>query len=207
MQICSTRLGCDSEWMGHLLERNISSEPPTASNESSKPTSNGKKKPNFSGNETPIDFLVPNEKTNLRLHVGWKVNRNLELRTRAEHVWWDEQKEENSRGFLIYQDILFKPIKLPFSFTARYAWFSTDDYDSRIYTYENDLIYNFSIPAYADHGSRYYINMRYDINRLITAEARIAQTAYRNRETISSGNEKIEGSKKTDVKIQIRLRF
>jgi len=166
------------------------------------------KQRNLSGNETPIDLLVPNERTNLRLHIGWKINPSLELRTRAEHVWWDEQQsEQDDQGFLIYQDILFRPQSLPFSFTARYAWFRTDGFDTRVYTYENDLIYNFSIPAFADHGARYYINMRYDINRSLTAEARIAQTAYRNRDAISSGNEEIEGSKRTDVKFQVRLRF
>ncbi len=123
-------------------------------------------------------------------------------------MWWDEQQgESDDKGLMIYQDILFRSIKLPISFRARYAWFKTDGFDTRVYTYENDLIYNFSIPAFADHGSRYYLNLRYDVSRMITAEARIAQTVYRNRDIISSGNEEIDGGTKTDVKFQVRLRF
>ena len=46
---------------------------------------------------------------------------------------------------------------IPVSFWLRYAVFRTDDYDSRIYTWENDLLYTFSIPALYGSGSRFYI--------------------------------------------------
>ena len=38
----------------------------------------------------------------------------------------------------------------------RYCVFRTDDYNSRIYTWENDLLYSFSIPALSGKGSRLY---------------------------------------------------
>jgi len=33
---------------------------------------------------------------------------------------------------------------------ARYCIYNTDDWDSRIYLYENDLLYSFSIPAFSE---------------------------------------------------------
>jgi hypothetical protein len=35
--------------------------------------------------------------------------------------------------------------------------FNTDDWDTRIYTYENDLLYSYSIPALYGRGSRNYL--------------------------------------------------
>ena len=54
-------------------------------------------------------------------------------------------KEENpfETGYLIYQDVVYKPKSSPFSFSFRYGLFDTDSYNSRIYAYENDILYVF----------------------------------------------------------------
>ena len=108
---------------------------------------------------------------------------------------------------MILQDIICKPIGSPFSFTGRLALFQTDDYDSRIYAYENDLVYNFSIPPYFGQGMRTYLNLRYTGIRNLSIEARIANTKFFNQDGIGSGNDMIEGNNRTDIRIQLIYRI
>ena len=79
-------------------------------------------------------------------------------------------------------------------------------YDARIYAYENDVLYQFSIPAYFNKGTRFYLNLKYQLQHL-TLEARYAQTYWANQATIGSGTEAINGPTRTGVKFQLRYQF
>ena len=146
-------------------------------------------------------------KQNFRLHTGYHIDPDFEYRFRAEYVSWKEkEKEINKNGFLIYHDLIFKPIGKPFSFTARLAYFNTEDFDTRLYAYENDLTYNYGIPAYYNRGWRYYLNTRYKF-RNVSLEARLSRTTLNDQNTIGSGLNEIDGNKRTDIKLQARLSF
>ncbi len=71
----------------------------------------------------------------------------------------------DSKGVLMLQDINYKFRKIPLTIWFRYCLFNTDSWDSRIYTYENDLLYSFSIPAFSGEGSRSYIMAKCDIGK------------------------------------------
>ena len=127
------------------------------------------------------------------------------MRTRVEFSWFKETSE-TSKGTLIFQDVIFKPLEKPYSFTARMALFDTNDFDSRIYAYENSLLYEFAIPSFSDRGVRYYLNYRHDIFDFLTAEFRIARTL-KSRGDIGSGNDFIDGDSRTDIKAQLKFSF
>jgi hypothetical protein len=76
-----------------------------------------------------------------------------------------------SRGFLLLQDFNWKIRKIPATIWLRYCIFRTDDFDSRIYTWENDLVYTFSIPSMYGTGSRFYLMAAYKFAR--KAEIRV----------------------------------
>ena len=141
----------------------------------------------------------------LRLHLSHKVNKFLELRSRVEFA---STINDNgvSNGYLVFQDILYKPWDSPISFTGRIAFFDTDDSRSRIFAYENNILYEFGIPSFADRGVRYYLNVKYRVSRKLTAEFRWARTI-KDKGTHGSGNEAIEGENRTDVRAQLRYRF
>jgi hypothetical protein len=86
-------------------------------------------------------------------------------------------------------------------------YFETDGYDSRLYAYENDVLYSFSIPVFYDKGYRYYVNVNYDVNKKMTVWLRWAQTIFKNKETIGSGLDEITGNKRTEVKLQMLYSF
>jgi len=151
-----------------------------------------------------ISTLVNNNRSQLRLNASYKVNKIFELRNRLE--WsWNDNSAVVSKGFLVYQDVIFKPIEIPFSFTARFAIFETDDYSSRIYTYENDILNSFSVPPLYNKGIRSYINIRYRGLKNSVIEARYAITKYNNINQIGSGNERISGNVRSEVKIQLKI--
>lgn len=161
-------------------------------------------------NYNPTDFgtnaLANVDRQKLRMHLGYKINKELEVRSRLELHYFN-QSENSSKGMLLYQDFIYKPISSPWRITARYAIFDTDDFNSRIYAYENDILYEFYIPAYANKGSRFYVNLRYDVTRWLIAEFRIARTQYENLTEISSGNNQISGDTQTEAKAQLVFKF
>jgi hypothetical protein len=139
--------------------------------------------------------------------MAQKVNKALELRSRAEMVIYAKEAQ-STKGYLLYQDVIYKPIGKSYSFTCRYALFDTYGYDTRIYAYENDILYEFAIPFYSNTGKRAYINFRHKLANYITWEARYAITSYSDLKVISKGsNEQINGSVKSEIKLQLKFSF
>ncbi|MDQ3552116.1 MAG: helix-hairpin-helix domain-containing protein, partial [Bacteroidota bacterium] len=82
-----------------------------------------------------------------------------------------------------------------------------DSYNSRIYAYESDVLYSYSIPPFYDKGFRYYFNINYDLSRSFSCWLRWSQTIYENRKSIGSGLDEIVGNKRSDIKLQLRYIF
>lgn len=166
----------------------------------------------FKNEEKEVKFIqderyvnLPEQTQKLRFHFSYQIKENLILKTRFEHAHYKGLEKEN--GMMIFQDIQFKPLKIPMNLSARIAWFNTDSYNSRIYAYENDLLYTFSIPAYYGNGFRTYVNLNYKITKNIDCWLKIANTSWNDREIISSGYNEIQGNNKTELKLQLRLKM
>ncbi len=91
--------------------------------------------------------------------------------------------------------------------TALVGYFHTDDYASRLYTYERGLLYSFSFPAYYGKGVRYALFVRGDISKDLMLIGKVGVTNYLDRDHISSGLQQINGSSKTDIELQLRWKF
>lgn len=153
------------------------------------------------------DFLVDNPRKNLRLNFSHRATSQIRLRSRIELTEYKRGNEPTSRGFMAYQDVIWKVKNLPIRLAARYALFDTDNFDSRMYAYENDVLYFFSIPAYSGRGTRAYLLLKYDVNRNLDIWLRWAQTYFTDRQTVGSGLEEIQGNTRTEVKCQLRYTF
>ncbi len=82
-----------------------------------------------------------------------------------------------SKGMLLLQDINYRFRTVPVSFWFRYCIFRTSDWDSRLYTYENDMVYSFSIPVLSGEGSRSYIMAGWKISELADIRVKYAFTS------------------------------
>lgn len=144
---------------------------------------------------------------NYRLNVSYAVSEFFTIKSRLEYVTINRPSNTPEKGMILTQDILFKPKNLPFDLSLRYALFDTDSYDSRLYTYENNALYVFAVPAYYYQGSRFYALVRYSFLRHCDLWVRYGVFKYNNRSTIGSGAEEIKGSVKTDITLQLRIKF
>jgi len=158
-------------------------------------------------NDEIIDYPQIESRQYFRVHGQYKVSESFRFKTRAEWSVYQLGADDQQRGFLFYHDIIFKKIEWPVSFSVRYALFDTDSYNARLYAYENDLLYTWSIPGYYGIGSRAYVMMKWRVYRKIDLWVRYAVWDYADRETISGGLEEIQGNRKSDVKVQLRWRF
>lgn len=167
---------------------------------------NETKQSNQSDNTTVTNFLVSIPKQNWRTQISYKVNPAVTLRNRIEVLWYNKDVNKET-GFLSFFDFVYKPMLKPFSGTIRLQYFETDSYDSRIYAYENDVLYSYSIPAFYDKGFRYYININYDLGKKLSFWLRWAQTIYPDKTSIGSGLDEIPGNRRSELKIQARWLF
>jgi len=157
--------------------------------------------------ESKSNDLLPSRRFQTRFNFSYKVSKAVELRSRVDLGFSDNEVNGYQDGFAVYQDLIFKPIGFPFSFTTRYALFDTDGFQVRFYNFENNLLYTFSIPAYYNRGSRFYFNLRYKGIRNMTIEARFAQLYWSNQDQIGSGLEEINGPVRTELGAQIKYQF
>jgi hypothetical protein len=57
-------------------------------------------------------------------------------------------------------------------------------------------------------GSRYYFNLKYNLNNHLSIWFKFAQTIYGDgRRTIGSGNDEIAGNRKSDIRFLLRYKF
>lgn len=145
-------------------------------------------------------------KNTIRVNYDQRINWQWSFKTRFEWVnhFYGDQK---SKGVMFFQDVKFRLRKIPLTLYGRYAIFDTDNYDSRIYAYENDLLGVFSIPSYYYKGIRTYLMFKYDLGRKIDLWLRWDVFSYANRDSISSGLEEIQGSERTTIKMQLKIKL
>ncbi len=96
--------------------------------------------------------------------VRYSPRENLTLLTRIDYkITWPGR----GHGMLLLQDLCYRFGKIPVSVWFRYCIFKTDNWDSRLYAYENDLLNSFSIPALSGGGNRTYIMVDWRAGKFI----------------------------------------
>lgn len=107
-----------------------------------------------SGEGTAISRQTETTDRTIKCLVRYTLPEGLILTTRADLKIISPSE---SRGFLVMHDVNYRFRNIPVSAWFRHCIYNTDDWSSRIYTWENDLLYNFSIPALSGRGSRTYL--------------------------------------------------
>ena len=148
---------------------------------------NKQKGKNYSSEELKTGKVEMFRRQNIRAHARYKISRKLSMASRFEISESGYIDQERFNGYLLYQDLKYKPFNET-SIYFRYARFHIEDYDSRIYAYENDVLYAYSIPAYYENGQKTYIMLRQKILRNIILWGRYACTTY----SVSGKSEKHE---------------
>jgi len=176
----------------------------------------GFKTENDSGDDFAIRGLVPTQKQNWRVELSLDVNNKFSIKTRVDGVRYHIYMSSTERGFLGLFNLTYRASKnggADFNF----EYFETSGYRSRLYAAEQDVLYSYSAPPMYGKGIRYYIRLNTKLNRLIgtgknfkpqmDAWIRWAQTVYPAKISTGSGADQIDNKKRTELKIQLILRW
>ena len=168
-----------------------------------------KREENASETETVIREITPLETTSIKMVFSHQIIEGCGI---GNHLEMKNYRKENtaSKGYFLSQDIYATVNtfnRYPLRITLRYAFFDTDDYNSRIYSFENDMLYAFSIPAFYAQGTRLYVMIKYTLGRHLDLRLKYAATQYTNRNEIGSGLNLIHGNRQSEVKAQIVCKF
>ncbi|MCO5230557.1 MAG: helix-hairpin-helix domain-containing protein [Chitinophagales bacterium] len=155
----------------------------------------------------PITDISYYKKSSFRIQFNYRASDNWTFKTRGEWSFFNDTYNGLKKGYVFYQDIGYKFPSGKVSLSARYAIFNVNDYDARIYTYENDVLYAFSIPAMIGSGSRAYIVSKIRLYRNLDLWIRIAQTFRNDIKVFGSGLEELPRNTRSEVKVQLRYRF
>jgi len=159
--------------------------------------------------------VVDKSQHRIRLNFTNQYSKELSLVSRVEYNHFNKDGI-NSQGYLLFQDLKYNPIGKNYSFAARYSIFDTDNFDTRIYAYENDVLYEFSVPFFEGSGTRFYLKAKYNINRNMYVQLRYARTYFNNEKdridqngnsipnVIGSSNEEILGNSRNDIKLVLK---
>lgn len=81
-------------------------------------------------------------------------------------------------GVTVYQDIAYQFQQAPLSLRGRLQFFDAREWNNRIYTYEHDVLYAFSIPAVYGLGGRAYVCLRWQIIPQLALYCRVSETLW-----------------------------
>ena len=151
-------------------------------------------------------FLIAIPKQGLRLNLVYKLRKDFTLKARTEMIWFDKSRMEREEGFLLYLQGEYM-FNAKWKGNLRLQYFETGGYDSRIYAYESDVLYGYSIPAFFDKGVRYYVNLNSKVTQRLSVWAKWSQTLFKNKDVIGSGLDAINGSARSEYKLQVRYQF
>jgi hypothetical protein len=158
--------------------------------------------------------LITPEKKTWRIDTEYTFSKSTGLMSRMEFVRIDQAGLPVRHGFLGMAGLQVRRSAL--SGNIALTMFETDNYDTRIYTYETGLPYNYSLPVYYGKGLHYSINLHGNLNRLISGARRHAhfsvwlnwgQTFYPGLSSIGTGLDEISGNRKSEIKGEFMIEW
>ena len=155
----------------------------------------------------PVNVLQEEKIITLRYQADWQVTEFLLLRSCFDWLQNRYKKSTPAYGYLLSQNLVYKLPVHHFSFILLYALFDTDSYNERIYSYESDVQYSNSIPSYYGKGIRCMIMINWAPYHWFDFSLRYGQTWYSDRNVIGTGLDQINGSTKSEVELQYKMRF
>ncbi len=131
-----------------------------------------------------------------RLLVKYGISENMSLVTR---LYYKNASPRGREGTVLSQDLMFSFPSFPVRFWLRFSAFNTDDWDTRLYVYENDLLQSYSIPALSGSGCRNYAMVRWDATQNLRLIMKYGITL-----PLKGDN---QNTFRDDFKIQLSLKF
>ncbi|MEY8686005.1 helix-hairpin-helix domain-containing protein [Bacteroides sp. AN502(2024)] len=163
------------------------------------------KERDWTGSKGVLTLPIFHHQFRYRLNYFW--GDVLSSRTTLDYNHFHSQDKAANKGYQITQMISYKLPWTRLFADVQGSYFFTDGYDSRVYASEKGLLYTFYTPSFQGHGFRCSIRLRYELNKHWLFITKFGETVYLDRNEIGSGNDLIYGNKKSDVQMQLRIKF
>ncbi|MFA3781673.1 ComEA family DNA-binding protein [Melioribacteraceae bacterium 4301-Me] len=153
--------------------------------------------------------IIDNQLTqNIRLDFIYEINKFLSLKSRIESIFlsFSKTKNNNEKGFLVYQDVRISPAS-NLLIDLRTTFFKTDSFNSRIYEYENDLDGVITNPPLYGEGIRWYLYAKYKLPFNLIISLKYSELYKPKEKTIGSGYTEIIGNIYNSLNLQIDLQL
>jgi hypothetical protein len=131
----------------------------------------------------------------------WLIRPAIDISLYAE----DQSRE--SRGWMLSQNIAWKPGQGPLQADLYLAYFCTDDYNSRISSYEKKLLYMYNTSFFYGQGTRLAAVARYFVMKKLSLSTKVGWSHYLHAKTIGSALETIQGPNRTDLYLMLHWKF
>ena len=151
---------------------------------------------------TELKPLVWQTDQRARLGAVWD-NGTLRLSSQVDAAL--SRYDDVSKGVMFSESVGLTMKRI--AINASFKYYVTDDYDSRLYSFESGPLYSFSMPAYYGHGIRYALLVKLKPSDKLTLYAKAGVTDYFDRDIIGSDLQQISASSACTLEFQTRWKF
>jgi len=148
---------------------------------------------------------VKSSRYKFRLEGRFEAPPGFRFKTRVECSLTPGPVKAIKPGWLLFQDIEYTPPVMDAKIWLRVCFFDVMDYDSRIYAYENDVLYDFTSFMHYGKGLRGIMLFRWTPADWLDLWLRLSTVYYNNRH-IGSGWDEIDGNRQNEIEIQVRMK-
>ena len=153
-------------------------------------------------NEEATDLMPDNEQRG-RVSVTYTHPVAWSMKTQLDYA--RSGYKTTSSGMMLSEHLGWQQNKWQWNLAAGY--FHTDDYNSRIYLYEQQMQYDISFPMFYGEGLRMAFYVKTDVIKNLRLTAKLGYTNYFDRSVIGTGQQQIAHAHTTDLDLQLRWKF
>ncbi|MEI6949590.1 helix-hairpin-helix domain-containing protein [Paraflavisolibacter sp. H34] len=161
---------------------------------------------NEAGDGRVLPLVQQKARQDWRLHLAYPLTTAVSLRLRTDMVWYDRLGVNAEEGFQWFLEGHWSGFH-KFGGNLRLQYFDSDGYNSRLYVYENDVLFGYSVPSVYDRGYRYYANVRYRWKQQVSVWLRWAQTVKERKEEGARLPAEAGPAGMQEIKVQLLLTF
>ena len=144
---------------------------------------------------------------NFRIGFDYDISNRFRVRSRYDYVFVKYNFfGGNNKGNLFYSDLRFVPFT-SLSLSTRFIFFDTEDYDSRIYEYEDDIRGVMSNVGLYGKGRRWYAMVKYRPYNFVELYGKYAETYLDGAKSIGTGNDLIQGNINNKFNLGMEMNF
>jgi len=146
------------------------------------------------------------EQFRIRMEGRYETIPGVAMKTRVEsNIVWATGRNYLP-AWLLFQDIAFKLPHKAYRVWLRVCYFEVPDYDTRLYAYENDVLYDFTSFMYYGKGLRGILMLSWTPLPWVDTWIRVATVYYSDRK-VGSGPEQINGNRMNELEFQVRIKI